>query len=148
VSENDSDGRNRLIVDTDIVSYLLAERPAAQAYRSLLVGEVPAISLVTIGEILLGAYSANWSRRRIDAMRRTISDRYVVLPPDIDVAEEWGIVVATCRKEGIAVGNNDAWIAATATSFNYALLSNDRVFQRIAEVYPTLRLVGPAQSSG
>lgn len=49
--------------------------------------------------------------------------------------------MAGCELNGVSVSENDGWIAASAVLFNVPLLTNDRIFGRVAAVYPRLSLV-------
>lgn len=66
---------NGLLIDTDVLSYIAWQKPPAEAFKPLLVGKLPFVSFVTVGEMYFGAANANWGERRISKME-TILRRY------------------------------------------------------------------------
>jgi predicted nucleic acid-binding protein len=56
---------NEVLVDTDVVSYLLNRHSLADVYEELLVGYAPMISFMTVAEMYRGALKQNWGPRRI-----------------------------------------------------------------------------------
>ena len=58
---------NNLLLDTNIVSYLVRNDPLARLYRPHLANHALAISFMTLAELYEGAFRANWgsSKRRV-----------------------------------------------------------------------------------
>lgn len=129
------------ILDTDVVSYIMAGRTEASVYLDLLEDHTAGISFVTVGELLRGAYQAKWGDRRVADMEHYLRDRYVVLPYTIDVSRRWARLVADCAKAGLVVGANDAWIAATALTFGCAVLARDAAFKSMVAHVPELTVL-------
>jgi hypothetical protein len=50
---------NEILVDTDVVSYLLNRHSLAEEYEKLLFGSVPMVSFITVAEMYRGAYKRN-----------------------------------------------------------------------------------------
>ena len=50
----------RVIVDTNVVSYLMRGGSLAERYRPHLRGRLSAIAFVTVGELYFGAEKAEW----------------------------------------------------------------------------------------
>ena len=48
---------NEILVDTDVVSYLLNRHTLAPAFEKLLIGRTPLISFITVAELYRGALS-------------------------------------------------------------------------------------------
>jgi predicted nucleic acid-binding protein len=68
-----------------------------------------------------------------------------VLPCNRDVAWEYGRIYSYLRQNGMLIGTNNLWIAATAIAFDMPLVSrNVTEFRRV----PGLRLISHAGSSG
>lgn len=111
-----------LLLDTNIVSYQLRGHTLADAYRPLLVGNVLAISFITVGELLEGAHRANWGARRLALLESTIS-AYLVLPYTIEICRAWADVRVARRAQPIA--SDDAWIAATAIAYDVSLVTHN-----------------------
>jgi predicted nucleic acid-binding protein len=57
-----------VLLDTDVASYFYNDRPEAEMFRRVIKGAVPAISFITVGEILRGVLR---DAGRIDERRRS-----------------------------------------------------------------------------
>jgi predicted nucleic acid-binding protein len=55
---------------------------------------------------------------------------------DRSALDEWARLRAAARARGIAISDNDLWIAATAGVREYVLVTCDRDHQRIAPELP------------
>ena len=62
-----------------------------------------------------------------------------IAPPDRDVAERYGLLVAELRQQGKPIPTNDVWIAATALEAGARLLSCDTHFHHV----PGLMVIAP-----
>jgi predicted nucleic acid-binding protein len=83
-----------------------------------------AISVVSLGEMHLGAIRAHWGQRRVAALDDHLHG-YVILPIDIPIADEWARLGARCLDRGLAKEDNDIWIAATARRHGLTLATLD-----------------------
>ncbi|MBK1706067.1 PIN domain-containing protein [Halochromatium glycolicum] len=86
-----------------------------------------AISVVTASELLVGVHRAIPERRRI---RRSASVEAMlaalpILDITLEVARAHAELVAAMRQQGLTLGANDAYIAATALAGGRALLTTD-----------------------
>lgn len=121
-----------VVLDTNIVSYLMKGHSLVAAYRSHLEGNTLAISFMTIAELYEGAYRSNWSRRRRDVLKQLLKN-YLVIPYSPRVCEIWGRIRADRKTQPIAV--DDAWIAASAVAYDCALVThNPADFEGIADL--------------
>lgn len=111
-----------LILDTNIVSYLLKGNRIAESYRPHLEGNTLAICFITIGEMFEGAFRANWGEKKIKLLENELS-RYLVVPYSYEISRCWGQIRYDRRKQPIPA--NDAWIAATATAYNCPLVTHN-----------------------
>ncbi len=110
-------------------------------------GELPgrvAVSVVTIGELQLGALSAADAvtrTRRADtlALARTADP----IPVSEAIMVGWARLVADCRAAGIhrMVKLTDALIAATAVEHGLAVVTQDDDYDRIAAAHPDLQVI-------
>jgi predicted nucleic acid-binding protein len=53
----------KIILDTNIVSYLMKGGPLAEVYALHVQGKLLAIAFITVGEMYFGAENNNWGRR-------------------------------------------------------------------------------------
>jgi predicted nucleic acid-binding protein len=86
---SDTQQNERILVDTDVVSYLFGDRPQANYFKPFLSGKTLAVSFMTIAQLYYGAYKKNWGETQILKLERHLKN-YVVLPYDFKVCLEWG----------------------------------------------------------
>jgi predicted nucleic acid-binding protein len=118
----------RGIADTSLFIAFETGRPVATQ-------EVPerlAVSVVTLAELRAGVLAA----RDLEARDRRLTTYAFVrgldlLPVDGDVAEAWAILRVRLRDQGLAMGVNDAWIAATAIALGVPLVTQDAGFDGV-----------------
>jgi predicted nucleic acid-binding protein len=55
---------SRIVVDTDVASYIFNWHSLAQHYTEALRGSEPVLSFMSIAEMRMGAISARWGQRR------------------------------------------------------------------------------------
>lgn len=100
----------------------------------------PAISVVTQSELMVGVHRANTLERRDKRLRfvQNIIANVAVLPVDSRVAEIHANIIAMLSQSGSTIGAHDNWIAATAITYDYDLLTtNAAEFRRV----PDLRVI-------
>lgn len=125
----------RLILETTFLVDLEREhRDAGEGPATRFLREHPtsglSITLTTAGEIA-GGLQPN-ERERWSRMVR----RFVVLEPDLEVAWTFGRIYRHLRDNGMLIGANDLWIAATALKHGLPLVTrNDRHFKRVAGLH-------------
>ncbi len=127
----------RYMLDTDICSYVIRERPLEvfEKFKKVEVNQL-CISVVTYAELIYGVEHS--SSRKIN---RPIIDDFVrhldIITWDEDAAEHYGKIRAFLRAEGNIIGSMDMMIAAHARSRNMTLITNnDKHFKRV----PNLRI--------
>ncbi len=105
-----------------------------QLYSRHVVDKIPAISFVTVGELLFGAIKRNWGPARLADLRFRIRNA-VVLPYDLALSETYAGLKAHLYLSGRPIADNDLWIAASAIRHSLPLISNNRDhFERIPEL--------------
>lgn len=111
-----------LVLDTNVVSFLMKGHRLADPYRPHLEGHTLAISFMTVGELYEGAYRDGWDKKRLDKLEEVIN-AYVVIPFSFEICRQWGAIRYERRKRTIAA--DDAWIAATARTYDSPLVTHN-----------------------
>jgi predicted nucleic acid-binding protein len=127
-----SDPLEIVLLDTDVFSYLMeASDPRGLPYLRHVEGRTTALSFITIGELLFGAFQRDWGERRIAELEKRLEAAFV-LPFDQETAVAYGRLKARLRRQGRILADNDLWIAALAVRHSVPLVSNNRThFERI-----------------
>jgi predicted nucleic acid-binding protein len=87
---------------------------------------------VTVAESRAGYLRGGWGFKRMEDYERHL-DGFVKVSVEDDLVGEWARLSAAAKRRGIAIGDNDLWIAATAHTRGYPLVTCDRDHQRIAD---------------
>ena len=108
------------------------------SYEPHLLGQETAISLMTVAELLQWAAVRYWGLPRVKHLEATITNKYTILPIDVDTCRWWASVRAQRMAQGLPISPQDAWVAATALQYGIALIThNPDDFRRI----PDLRII-------
>lgn len=136
-----------LLCDTTFVSVQEAaeKNPEATAHwpgdvLSRIDSAVLAVSVFTLAEIRAGRIAANWGQRRSERQERLLA-AFVTVPLDEDILNEYATLHAWGSR-GHRTPHNDMWIAATAISRGFPLVSCDEHFEETdypPPQYPTRR---------
>lgn len=111
-----------VVLDTNIVSYLMRNHSLAQKYRRHLEKQTLTISFMTVGELYEGAFRANWSSDRVRELEATIRT-FLVIPSSPRICRMWGEVRSLRRQQPISVP--DAWVASAALSYDCPLVTHN-----------------------
>ncbi len=114
-----------VVVDTDVVSFLLKGDTRAQLYRPHLQGQVLALSFMTVAELYQWAYSRNWSRRRLAWLEERLR-AYTIVPYDAELCRRWAAICVERQRLGRPISVQDAWIAATALRHGCPVITHNR----------------------
>lgn len=128
MSANDAE----IVLDTDVVSYLMRGGALARAYTPHIRNRTLYVSFITVGELYFGAEKDNWGEARRLRLENTLYHFVVVIPYDNGVARCYGRLVAERQRSGYPIAPNDAWIAACAVRHAVPLVThNSRHFEGI-----------------
>ncbi|MEW6192036.1 MAG: type II toxin-antitoxin system VapC family toxin [Bacillota bacterium] len=120
-----------LLLDTNIVSYIMKGAPEARLYENHLSSKTLAISFITVGELWAGAEHAGWGEQRRKKLESALRN-FVVIPYDYEIAKRYGEIVAQRKRIGKPISFADAWIAACALRYQVTLVThNAKDFQDI-----------------
>ncbi len=124
----------RVLIDTSVLVPMERGEVDPEAF-----GEAGAISVVSVSELLFGAFRARSPVRM--RRRRTVErllERFEALPITGEIARLHAELGAELAADGLAVPANDFWIACTALVHDAAVATRDqRGFSRI----PGIRLI-------
>ena len=124
----------QVILDTNIVSYLMKGGLLAKKYTPHLKGRLLAIAFITVGELYFGAEKKNWGRRKREQLETTLQ-KFAVVSYDHEIACSYGRLVAERERKGAPIGPNDAWIAACAIRHHVTLVThNPKHFENITSL--------------
>jgi tRNA(fMet)-specific endonuclease VapC len=116
---------NEILVDTDVVSYILNRHPLAPVFEKLLIGHTPMISFMTVAELYRGALKKNWGERRIAELETRVR-QFAVVPYSLQVCIAYAQICNLAERKGHPVAIGDAFIAACALSLGIPLMTNNR----------------------
>lgn len=129
----------RILVDTDVFSYLMKGDTRGEFFKPFLLHKSVALSFVTVAELYYWAYKKSWGENRITELENKIK-MYVVLPYDYSLCQRWAGVKNGCEARGFNISQHDCWIAATALKYDCALATNNYDHFRHVE---NLTLISP-----
>jgi len=115
----------RLVVDTDVASYVFKWHPEfAPKYSQLLRGSNLVLSFMTVAEMRQGTLDANWGMRQRGLLEAYLTD-FAVLHSDDRLCSAWASIRSESRRKGRQIASADAWIAATALVLSSPLVTNN-----------------------
>ena len=122
------------LLDTNAFSDLMREHPALDK-RLAEMDETEEIVICTVvrGEILYGLERLETGKRRSE-LESKAQKLFAVIPckpVSETVADHYARVKLARQKQGLALDENDIWIAACALSIQATLVSRDRDFRQI-----------------
>jgi predicted nucleic acid-binding protein len=140
----------RLLCDTSFVGHVRALRTKPERYEhwdtealARIDNAVLAISVVTLAEARFGYLNAGWGEAKIAEEDRRLAS-FLQIPLDFPDLDEWARLRDQAKRHGIAIGDNDLWIAATASTRGHALVTCDEDQLRLANHLPVAVIYFPA----
>lgn len=122
----------KYLLDTNIVIYVIKNRPQVARQRFTLHQGQIAISSVTLMELVFGAEKSAQPERNLRDIEG-LAARLDVLPYDEAAAVHTGQIRAELARRGTPIGPYDQMIAGHARSLGLILVSNDVTeFQRVS----------------
>jgi len=104
----------------------------------------PLISVVTAGELFAFARKRSWGQMKLDRLRGILADLTIVDIRAQPVIDRYAEIDAYSEQVGRVMGNNDAWIAATAAAAPAWLLTTDKDFDHLHPRFIQREWVDPA----
>lgn len=114
----------RLLVDTNIISYLLKENSLARPYLVHLKGNLLFLSFISVGELYFWAEDASWGPKRRAHLEEKLRN-YIVIPYDYEIARCYARIAVERKHNGKSIDLHDAWIAACAIRHGIPLVTHN-----------------------
>ena len=122
-----------IVVDTKVLSELwrVAPDPKVLAWMDAQVVETLFLSAITVAELRFGLAAMPQGKRRTiyqERLEREVLPAFAgrVLPFDLDASKAYGELMARARLgAGLAIGNADGYIAATAAARGLMVATRD-----------------------
>lgn len=131
---------SRIVLDTDVWSFVFKGDTRAELFSDHLVGRTPCITFATVGELYLWAELRNWGERRRSALARAIRQQVVLVWDDL-IGRQWAAVRAERQRIGKPIAAQDAWIAACAMRHGLPLVTYNAA--HFADVADLTLLIAP-----
>ena len=122
------------LIDTDIIIYSLKNNEKVIQNFKLYSREPKAVSIITIGELLYGAYK---SQRKIENLGKVhrIADIFPVIEISMTIIDTFAHLKSNLTEKGIVIDEFDLLIGATALSMNYSIVTNnEKHFKKIPDL--------------
>ena len=113
---------NAVVVDTNVVSYLMKGDTRGEPYRKHAEGKTLAVSFMTVAELYEWSFRRNWGERKLRELEERLRN-YIVIPHSAEMCRCWGRIRTARKQRPISVG--DAWIAATAVTYGCPLVTHN-----------------------
>jgi predicted nucleic acid-binding protein len=134
-----------LVIDTDVLSWVVWSRGPYRDFEPLIEGHVLTVAFATVAEVRAFALIAKFGEKATQALEVRLR-QLVILPPNDEVTRLFARIHARFRDQLKGGGVNDMWIAACALAQNPRPLpvvtGNLSDFQTIAREFP-LEIVHP-----
>lgn len=130
-----------VLLDTNILIDFFHDKPHSVALLKSIAESQFRISVLTLMEIIHGAYRTKTPDRYISEFNSFLTDFGVeIWLVDEEVSMRCGELMARMENRGIRLGVVDALLAATAIVHTCPIASNDQAFRKIPglEVYPAV----------
>jgi tRNA(fMet)-specific endonuclease VapC len=124
----------KLLVDTDVISYFLKGDSRASRYEKLVEGKQLMVSFMTVAELYAWAFQRKWGDKQFARLAEHLTS-YAICPSGRYLCLLWAHVSSTSKNRGNPISCADAWIAATALKYSVPLLTNNaKHFQDIPDL--------------
>lgn len=121
----------KYLLDTNIVIYVIKQRPLTVMDRFNSNTGRMAISSITFAELIHGVEKSAYPEKNL-AVVEDFTSRLSILVYDEKAAVHYGSIRAELEKKGMPIGINDLHIAAHARSNGFTLVTNNtKEFNRI-----------------
>lgn len=120
------------LLDTDIIIYWLNNKyPSINKQIKKAGNKFIRISSITVAELYFGAYNSAKTKENMDLIDNLVG-KIMVVPFEGKAGKCFGEIKTSLKNKGRIISDSDLFIAATAVSNNFILVTNnERHFGRI-----------------
>jgi tRNA(fMet)-specific endonuclease VapC len=137
-----------LLLDTNVLIALVRENALGRQIESTIGvrtrAERPIISIVTVGEALGLARQFEWAPAKTERLRALLTALVVVDVSRAGVTDRYAEITDYSRRAGRTIGDNDRWIAATASVTSAWLVTTDKDFDPLHPKFVNRIWINPA----
>jgi tRNA(fMet)-specific endonuclease VapC len=130
-----------LFLDTSVVLHVARGKATGEAldraFGLRARPDRPLISIITVGELLAFAKQRGWGSTKVDRVKELVEELVVVDVRNQSVMDRYAEIDTFMVKHGHLVGDNDVWIAATASAAGAVLLTTDKDFDPMHDRFLT-----------
>jgi len=136
----------KLALDTNAYRALGdGDRRLAEEVRA---AEIVGLPMVVLGELWFGFMNGTKLRQNVATLERFLATpRVRVLEPDQQTTRVFGEIATLLRRAGVAIQQNDIWIAALCKQHGFALATRDQGFQHVLGL-EVIEFAAPARTRG
>jgi len=115
-----------IVVDTDVLSYIIKDDPLSDEYLEILAGaENVILSFATVTEIRVGMYLGNWGPKRRSSVEEFLAE-FPIYDTDDSLTDRYARLLSEQKKRGITMQSGDCWVASTALELTCPVVTNNR----------------------
>lgn len=141
---------DRVLLDTNVLVHLIrggiVGTQIASDHDLLQRSERPLISIATVGELHALAMKWNWGTEKQRKLDELVSELVVIHLGQGAVIALYAAINNFCEREitpAHPIGQNDMWIAATASATDATLLTTDHDFDHLSPRFIKLAKIDP-----
>ena len=120
------------LLDTNAVSDLMRDDPKVQTRMGAHPDPV-LTSVVAVGELRYGLsrLPLGQKRQHLEARAQGVLALLAIEPVTEAIADSYGGLKASLESQGLNLDDNDLWIAATALTLGYLVVTRDQIFSKV-----------------
>lgn len=120
----------KLALDTN--AYKALGEGHAELTEEVRHAEAIGLPIIVLGELWFGFMHGTKLRENTSTLERFLrTPRIQILIPNEQTARTFGEIATLLRQSGVAIQQNDIWIAALCKQHGYTLATRDRGFQNV-----------------
>ena len=135
------------ILDSNILLHYVRQNPLAAdieaRYALTTANPAPIISIVTEGELRALALQLAWGAQKRQQLEYLLGYFPIIPLPFSQIVSVYAEIDDYSRRNGVAMGKNDIWIAATASVTGARLLTTDKDFDHLDGVFLSRDWIDP-----